>query len=167
MNIDNSNLEDRFYFLERMKIFDSYVTILVQRYDKFSKLSLNETVDWFTYFDMIIVQLRALCVENARYSSNHTLQITLRKLGKDDLADRIDTFLETTLIWDETPLKEAIKFIADKFICHYDDVDLGERALEHSLRGALSNPEGRCGLSVVIKEIVNVINEAYKDSKKC
>lgn len=163
MDSENDNIEERYQFIERMKLFDSYVRILVQRYDRFNKISLQDTLDWFTYFDIIIVQLRALCVENARYSTNHTLQVTLRKLGREDLGDRIDNFLESTLIWDETPLKEAIKFIADKFICHYDDVDLGDRALEHSLRGALSNPQGRYGLSVVIKEIVEIINEAYKD----
>jgi hypothetical protein len=73
----------------------SNVIFLLRRYRQFREINRidNKDIDVITFFDMIIVQLRAMCIENERYKSNYTTQILLRKIGEGTLANKIDNML--------------------------------------------------------------------------
>lgn len=63
--------------------FNIHYKLLVKRYERFKKINVinRDDTDVITYFDMIVIKLRAMCIENARYRSNYTAQILLTKLG--------------------------------------------------------------------------------------
>lgn len=67
--------KDVYDFAVYIKNFNIHYSLLLRRYSRFKEINVicgNDT-DVITYFDMIIVQLRALCIENCRYKSNYTV----------------------------------------------------------------------------------------------
>lgn len=62
--------------------FNVHYNILLRRYQRFVEIDepLNNDIDISTYFDMIIVQLRAMCIESPKLKNNYTAQILLRKI---------------------------------------------------------------------------------------
>lgn len=96
MNLENRNVHEIAALGEYIKHFNIHYNILLRRYQRFVEIDepLNDDIDVSTYFDMIIVQLRAMCIESPNLRSNYTVQILLRKVGEDKLADKIDYMLE-------------------------------------------------------------------------
>lgn len=81
---------------EYIEHFNIHFRLLLRRYKRFKEIysfSNATNIDVITYIDMIIVQLRAMCIENERYKNNYTAQILLRKIGEDALANNIDKML--------------------------------------------------------------------------
>lgn len=95
---------------------------MLRRYKHFFEINKipKAGLDIITYFDMIVVQIRALCIENPKQKKNYTAQILFRKIGEYDLANRIDSMLDTEFLVDceGFPIRKAIKLLADGFICH-------------------------------------------------
>jgi hypothetical protein len=124
---------------------------------------LNDDIDVSTYFDMIIVQLRAMCIESPNLRRNYTAQILLRKVGEDELADKIDNMLEQPFIaGSDMTVKKAIKILADGFICHYDNFDgPGVETLGMALviEKRLRNPYDKINLKYIMEVLMECIGE--------
>lgn len=150
-----------FEFMDYLKVFSGNLELLLNRYAKFKDIPNSNVVEYFTYFDIIIVQLRAMCIENERYENNYTVQVLMRKVRQDNLADRLDRYLQNELTYKIT-IKEAIKFIADKFVCHYDNTDIGDRSKEHICRANFSNTYNKFNLESIVKEIIEIVGEGLK-----
>lgn len=123
-----------------------------------------------TYIDMIIVQLRAMCIENERYKNNYTAQILLRKIGEDALANNIDKMLSEEF-YDgsiQVSIKTALKIVADEFICHYDNFD-GEKSHRISLAeifiNRLMSPYEEKNLDYIMKVLINCIGDGLAIQK--
>lgn len=116
---------------EYIKYFDIHYSLLLRRYERFREINKiqNHDIDVITYFDMIVVQLRAMCIENDRLKKNYTAQILLRKLNKPKLADELDAMLNEEFMdgFTDFTIRNALKFLADGFICHYDNIDKTEK----------------------------------------
>lgn len=97
------------------------MSLLIQRIEKFSSLSEN-TEEYDVYFEVILVQLRAMFIENAKYKDNYTSQVYMHKLGMKNEIDRINSYLDEKII-DDLSIREAIKTIVDKYIVHYDNLN--------------------------------------------
>lgn len=100
--------------------------MLYERMRRLCAISSREDyVEWMTYFEMIIVQLRALCCERKKCLKNFTIQGLLYRIGESEDANALDRFLDETVVGElkneRLSLRNAIKLIADKFVCHYDD----------------------------------------------
>lgn len=118
---------EQLQLLEFIKHFNVHFELLLRRYKRFREINTigNNDIDVITYLDMIVVQLRAMCIENERYKKNYTAQILLRKVGEDALAQRIDDMLKEDF-YDgsiQVDIRTALKILADEFICHYDNFD--------------------------------------------
>lgn len=102
--------------------FLSYYELLKNRIEKLRVLSKG-TLDYKTYFDASLVQIRAMCIEDGKRKNNHTIQNFLRLNGFEkevaDVNNLFDTVMSDGSILELT-LREAIKVTTDKFIAHYD-----------------------------------------------
>jgi hypothetical protein len=114
-------------FLQYIDNFKMHFKLLLRRYKRFTEVDdiHNTDIDVITYLDMIIVQLRALCIESPNLKSNYTAQNYLRLMKRDDLAEKIDNMLAEQFFSyrDNCDIRRAIKILADKYICHYDAFD--------------------------------------------
>lgn len=65
LKIDSSEIKEVAEIGEYIYHFNVHYNILLRRYQRFIEIDepLNDDIDIFTYFDMVIVQLRALCIE--------------------------------------------------------------------------------------------------------
>lgn len=79
-----------------IKNFNMHYSLLLRRYKRFKEIDdpMNTDIDVMTYLDMILVQLRSFCLEHEKYHNNYTAQNLLHRLGRDDLADAINSMLE-------------------------------------------------------------------------
>lgn len=145
--------------------FNVHYRLLLKRYARFKEIDnlFNTDIDVITYLDMIVVQLRAICIENSRLTKNYTAQILLRKIGENKLANRIDAMLDEAFIPESNfNIRKAIKTLADGFICHYDNFD-GIKAdgwyWAETIEKRLRNPYDKPNLDYIIKTIVDCLGD--------
>lgn len=155
--------------------FEIHWRLFLKRYIRYKELEASATEDNFdysTYFDMLIVQVRAMCIESANLKNNYTIQNLMRKIAKDELAKCIDDELEKPLLeilidkntGNPMTLKRAIKILADGFICHYDNFDGGkdiERGLAIAIESNLKNPFNDVNLHSLVKVLIECINKGF------
>ncbi len=57
-----------------VKHFNMYYSLLLERYRRFKEINSNDNtdIDVITYLDMIVVQIRAICIENPIYKNYYT-----------------------------------------------------------------------------------------------
>lgn len=116
VHINKQAEEDLILLCEFIKHFNTHYTLLLQRYVRFKAIDevSNTDIDISTYFDMIIVQLRAMCIESPNLKNNYTAQILLRKVGECQLADKLDSMLGEPFLEDvmDLTIRNAIKTLA-------------------------------------------------------
>lgn len=147
--------------------FNIHYQLLLRRYTRFKKINdiYNTDIDVMTYLDIIIVQLRAMCIESPNRKKNYTAQVLLRKLGEDKLADELDTmlneeFLEGVL---EMSIRKAIKILADQFVCHYDNFDGGDGkdawAMCSTIEKQLRSPYNTHNLDYIMQKLIHCVGK--------
>ncbi len=143
--------------------FNMHYSLLLQRYKRFTEINeiINRDIDVITFLDIIVVQLRALCIENPRLNHNYTAQNLLRIMQRDDLAEKIDNmlaeeFLPGAIGFD---IRKALKLLADKFICHYDSIDKEELALAGIIEAQLKNPYADHNLAYIMNTVMECIGK--------
>ena len=109
---------------------ENNLTLLTERYARLRKVE-QDPLSWITFFESIVVQLRAIVCENRDHvDKNYTVQGVLSRLGCVELRESFESFLDTSIgcdrSGDQYSYREAIKRLADKFICHYDNHDVTE-----------------------------------------
>lgn len=165
IDVDEQNVDEVMEISEFIAHFNIHYTLLLRRYKRFREINKlpDADIDVITYLDIIVVQLRAMCIESANRKKNYTAQVLLRKVGEDAIADRIDAMLEEPFIVDtDFSIREAIKTLADGFICHYDNfdgIDSDTWALAAIIEKQLRNPYNRCNLDYIMKTINQCLGE--------
>jgi len=167
-----------------LEVFLTNFEMLVIRYKEFEKincmcnngkLNIHDKeihVRLLTYLDIILVQLRAMCIENKNLKNNFTLQNILIELGEEGLAGEVDKMLDEPFLflpWEEggkrtenMSIKSSIKFLSDKFICHYDyfdkykDFDPSRAGL---IEVKLRNPYEKVNLDYIINKIIAIVEQ--------
>lgn len=148
-----------------IKHFCMHFDLLMRRYERFKEIDdpHNTDIDVITYLDMIIVQLRAMCIESPNLKKNYTAQNLLRKIGNDDLADKIDNMLDETFYeCMGISVRKALKMLADGFICHYDNFEgdkLHDLALSEIFMKNLRNPYERRNLKYIMDVLKSCVYE--------
>lgn len=159
---------------EYIEHFNIHFRLLLRRYKRFKEIysfSNATNIDVITYIDMIIVQLRAMCIENERYKNNYTgPNFYFDKIGEDALANNIDKMLSEEF-YDgsiQVSIKTALKIVADEFICHYDNFD-GEKSHRISLAeifiNRLISPYEEKNLDYIMKVLINCIGDGLAIQK--
>lgn len=161
--------------LDYIKHFEVHWRLFLKRYKRYMKLQKlrnNDDLDANTYFDMLIVQIRAMCIENSKLKNNYTVQNVLKKIGREELASKIDNVLDMPFreyIIDKSTgnpitIKKVIKILADGFICHYDNFD-GERDIERSfaivIENNLRNPYYSVNLEFIISVVIDCVEQGF------
>lgn len=151
---------------EYIKHFNVHYNLLLRRYARFKEIDdiHNMDIDVITYLDMIVVQLRALCIESPRLHKNYTAQILLRKLDEEALAKKLDDMLDEEFLVgvSDFTIRKALKTLADGFICHYDNFD-GEAkdtwAMASIIEKQLRNPYSEHNLDYIMKTVIDCVGE--------
>ena len=152
--------------MEYVKHFNVHYRLMLRRYTRFKQIDdiSNTDIDVITYLDMIIVQLRAMCIESKNLKKNYTAQILLQKVGEELLAQKLDAMLDEEFFSYRTnfSIRKAIKTLADGFICHYDNFD-GEAkdtwALAAIIEKQLRSPYNKHNLDYIMKTVIECIGE--------
>ncbi len=158
--------EEYYDLIEYIEHFNVHFNLLLRRYKRFKEINTsgNSDIDVITYLDMIVVQLRAMCIENERYKNNYTAQILLRKLGENELAQKIDNMLKEDF-YDgslQIDIRTALKILADEFICHYDNFDgqnLHRISLADIFMIRLKNPNEKVNLDYIMHVLIDCVGE--------
>ena len=171
--IDAEKSVDEFVALaEFIDHFNVHYQLLLRRYRRFKEIEdiYNTDIDVMTYLDIIIVQLRAMCIEKESNKKNYTAQILLRKLGKNELAEKLDAMLDEEFFEGlmDMSVRKALKILADQFICHYDNFDGGEGkeawAMASIIEKGLRNPYHKHNLDYIMQTVMECIGEGVKQN---
>lgn len=143
--------------------FNMHYRLLLKRYARFVEIDdiHNTDIDVITYLDMIIVQLRAMCIESPHKKKNYTAQNLLRLMKREDLAQKIDMMLaeEFFSYMDGYDIRKVIKIMADNYICHYDSFEIDDLSREELIEKQLRNPYEEHNLKYIMKTIIDCIGE--------
>lgn len=130
---------------------------------RFARLSEIDTTkkenqkEYLMLFDSFLVLFRALFLEKG--TKQYSVQNYYRTKGEDDKAQEIDDFLDSKIfIWSDKPIREVLKFIADKFVCHVDPISNEDLGLANFYMTHLGNPYVNNNL----KCIMDTISELMK-----
>lgn len=158
--------KDYLALMEYIEHFNIHYNLLLRRYSRFKAIDdiANTDIDVITYLDIIIVQLRALCIEDNRLKRNYTAQILLRNVGEEALANKIDAMLDEPFFSYRCnfTIRKAIKTLADCFICHYDNFDGNEKdgwALAGIIEQQLRNPYKEHNLNYIMNTVIQCIEK--------
>ena len=150
--MENLSHDELMKFAKFSSKFICNLNLLKRRINKFLSLpkiskTQEEECEWFTYYDAILVQVRALLIESKSRKKNYTLQNYLRLLNREKIADILDAYLDSDFddeVVDKDTgkplsIRSVIKFVADKFICHYDYTEDVDVILENKISKILTN----------------------------
>ena len=143
--------------------FNMHYNLLLRRYKRFKEVDdpQSRDIDVLTYLDIILVQLRSICLEHEKYKNNYTAQNLLHRLGRDDLAQKIDAMLEEQFFEyrDGCTIKEAIKILTDDYVCHYDSFEKDDIIESSLIEQQLRNPYINHNLDYIMKTLIDCIGE--------
>ena len=112
------------------------------RYARLSEIDTTKKENQEEYlmlFDSFLALFRALFLEKG--ANQYSVQNYYRAKGEDDKAQEIDDFLDGKIFsWSDKSIREILKFIADKFICHVDSISNDDLGLANSYMSHLGNP---------------------------
>lgn len=109
-------------------------------------------------FDSFIVLFRAMFLEKG--DKQYTLQNYFRLNGQNNVADKIDTYLNSCFYdGDTVSIKTVLKFIADKFVCHVDPISRMDLGLANAYMAALGNPYVKNNIRNIMKQLFDIIKE--------
>ncbi|MEW6711517.1 MAG: hypothetical protein AB1403_16970 [Candidatus Riflebacteria bacterium] len=109
-------------FFKQNRIEELFYIRFVDLRKKIHKLLTNEILDDFdydVYVNSILVDCRALFLENPRYRFNGTLQSTYRARNLGEYAEGIDEFFDREVVEGKS-LKVVIKDWVDQRLVHID-----------------------------------------------
>lgn len=165
------HIKDRWLF----EVYLFNLDLLKYRLDKLSKIDVsdkNNKFEFFTYFDALIVQIRAMFLE--KESKNFTFQSFLNTINRSDLVEKVETFFEEPFDGmdlqnrndglEYRSIKKVIKFITDKFVCHNDATSLIDQGNQNYFVSALTNPYNKRYLPKLFGEIFSIF-ENVEDEK--
>lgn len=164
-DLEEKNADELIALAEFIDHFNVHYRLLLRRYARFKEVNdvLGTDIDIITYLDIIVVQLRAMCIESPKLKKNYTAQNLLRKIGENEQADKIDTMLDEPFIPEsDFTIRKALKTLADGFICHYDNFD-GMDAdgwyFAQTIEKRLRNPYDSANLDYIMKTLIDCIGE--------
>ena len=166
IDVEEQNTDELLALMEFVEHFNIHYKLLLRRYARFKQINTidNTDIDVITYLDMIVVQLRAMCIESAYLKKNYTAQILLRKVGEDALAEKLDAMLDEEFLEGVTDfsIRKALKVLADGFVCHYDNFDGPEKdgwAMANIIEAKLRSPYDNCNLDHIMQVLIDCIGE--------
>ena len=125
-------------------------------------LSIDTTLkenqmEYLMVFDAFIALFRSLFLEG--FKNCYTMQNYFTALDRKDIADKIDAFLDGPFNeYSSETIRRALKFLADKFVCHLDPITTEDLGLANAYMSALKNPYVRVNLKYITDELDTIMN---------
>lgn len=151
-----SNLED---FEKRL--FNN-LELLISRVNKLKDVERG-SLDYWTYYDAILTQIRAMFIETPKLKKNYTVQNYLIKIGQKEIAQEIQDYMDIEL-YEGMSFKDAVKVSVDKFIAHYDKVDIEDVIIEQMCRAKLTEPNRNYNISNTLTEFMQLLLKGIANS---
>ena len=130
------------------------------RYKRLSQIDTTNKENQNEYlmlFDSFLALFRALFLEKG--TRQYSVQNYYREKGDTNIADEIDNFLDSKIFsWSDKSIREVLKFIADKFVCHIDPIDREDLAYANFCMSHLGNPYFDNNLN----DIMHIISKIMK-----
>jgi len=128
---------------------------LEYRYERLSGVDTTKKENQSEYlmlFDSLLSLFRALFLE--RGTKPYSIQNFYREKGQNDVAQKIDDYLDSQMFsWSDKSIRDVLKFIADKFVCHVDPILYEDLGWANFYMSSLMNP---C-IKNNLKDIMNTI----------
>ncbi len=114
--------------------------------------------EFLMIFDSFITLFRAMFLENGK--KQYTIQNYYREKKQEDKARRIDDYLDNKIFsWSDKTIREVLKFLADKFVCHIDPISREDLGLANFYMSYLENPYENNNLRQIMMSISQIINQ--------
>ena len=130
------------------------------RYARLSEIDTTRKENQKEYlmlFDSFLALFRALFLEKG--AKQYSVQNYYRAKGEGDKAQKIDDFLDSKIfLWSDKSIREVLKFIADKFICHVDPISNEDLGLANYYMSHLGNPYVENNLQSIMNTIFQIMN---------
>lgn len=126
-------------------------------------LSIDTTIkenqmEYLMTFDAFLALFRGLFLE--RLENCYTVQSYFKAIGRDDISERIDSFLsEPFNEYSDVSIRKVLKFLADKFVCHLDPITFEELGLANAYMATLKNPYEKVNLQYIATELNKIMND--------
>ena len=157
-------MEEEVYKSLYERLFAEMVTFNIEqlqyRYVRLSDIDITKKdnqKEFFMLFDSFLALFRSLFLE--RGYKQYSIQNYYREKGRDEIAQKIDDYLDTKMLsWKDKSIREVLKFIADKFICHVDPINREDLALADFYMNQLMNPYADNNLQTIMESITQILN---------
>lgn len=126
-------------------------------------LSIDTTIkenqmEYLMTFDAFLALFRGLFLEN--FKGCYTVQNYFTALGREDIAAKIDAFLDGPFNeYSNETIRRALKFLADKFVCHLDPITSEDLGLANAYMSNLKNPFVKVNLKYISSELDHIMND--------
>ena len=138
------NIEQLNYRFEKLQTIDTHI-----------KQNQNE---YLMVFDSFLVLFRAIFLENG--NKQFSIQNYYNEKGEPEIAQSINDFLDSKVFeWQEITIRNVLKFLADKLICHVDSISFDELATANFYMSHLSNPAVKTNLQYIMNELNKIIKQ--------
>ena len=125
-------------------------------------LSIDTTIkenqmEYLMAFDAFIALFRGLFLEG--FKNCYTVQNYFTALGRKDVADKIDAFLDGPFNeYSSETIRRALKFLADKFVCHLDPITSEDLGWANAYMAALKNPFVKVNMEYIASGLDRIMN---------
>ena len=114
-------------------------------------------MEYLMAFDAFLALFRGLFLEN--FPNCYTVQNYFTALGRKDIEDKIDAFLDGPFNdYSSETICRALKFLADKFVCHLDPITSDDLGLANAYMSTLKNPFVEVNLQYITNELDKIMN---------
>ena len=135
---------------------------LEQLHYRYTRLSEIDTTkkenqkEYLLLFDSFLALFRALFLEKG--TRQYSIQKYYCEKGQDDIAKKINDYLDSKMFsWTDKTIREVLKFIADKFVCHVDPITNDDLGLANFYMSHLCNPYVDNNLKDIMETIFGLI----------
>lgn len=133
----------------------NYRYIRLSQIDTTNKENQNE---YLMLFDSFLALFRALFLEKG--AKQYTVQNYYREIGDNEIAQKIDDFLDRKIFaCNDKSIREVLKFLADKFICHIDPITRTDLGNANFYMSHLGNPYADNNLKNIMHTIFEIIKK--------
>ncbi|MBO7529583.1 MAG: hypothetical protein J6T37_06885 [Bacteroidales bacterium] len=131
---------------------------------RFARLSEIDTTkkenqkEYLMLFDSFLALFRALFLEKG--TKQYTIQNYYRGKGQPEVSKEIDDYLDDKIFsWSDKTIREVLKFIADKFVCHIDPISIDDLGCANFYMSHLGNPYVKNNLNEIMDKISRIVNK--------
>lgn len=112
--------------------------------------------EYLMAFDSALCLFRAMFLE--KLPNNYTYQNYFQKTGKPEIAENINNYLDGPFDCTGKSIRQVLKFIADKFVCHVDSITNTDLGLANAWMASLGNPYFENNLLAIVENLNKIIS---------